>query len=412
MSGGANLTQNDKLFETQAISEVIKNDTEEEEDKTGEDTSKELKDPNDPTAKKAPEVKWSKESEKIPSEWCDIAKCYKWLHNRAHQKYSVLHAWFTIPAIIFSTISGTASFAQASLPLSFQAYAPMVIGSVNIIIGIFTTIQQYMKISELNESYRVSSIAWDKFARNISIELAKAPEERSMDAGHFLKVYREEFDRLMETSPSIPKEVTKEFVRTFSGKKPYYCWPEKDDADDEEKDEELRKTQFKSLKKPDECDTVIVSELGKHDWYNPARIPVVVTPPPPTSPVIDERSIENLLSQKIRVIQDNVKKEEEEKRRSLDESRWIEEEKKKLDQEENERRERVQQQFRQAALEMSNRIKTQNKKMDETVKLFRENYNRDPLKDELSESLGNEVDADILDKYYEKYLSKGSDNNV
>ena len=96
----------------------------------------------------------------------------------------------------------------------------------------------------------------------------------------------------------------------------------------------------------------------------------------------------------------------------MDESRWIEEEKKKLDQEENERRERVQQQFRQAALEMSNRIKMQNKKMDETVKLFRENYSRDPLKDELLESLGDEVDADILDKYYEKHLSKGSDNNV
>ena len=277
MSSG--LMQNDKEYETQAISDVIKSDAEKPEDED---------EPKDLPEKKVPEVKWSKESEKIPSEWCDIAKCYKWLHNRAHQKYSVLHAWFTIPAIIFSTISGTASFAQASLPLSFQAYAPMVIGSVNIIIGIFTTIQQYMKISELNESYRVSSIAWDKFARNISIELSKAPEERSMDAGHFLKVYREEFDRLMETSPSIPNEVTKEFVITFSGKKPYWCWPEQDDIDDDDKDEVVRKIQFKSLKKPDECDTIIISELGKHDWYNPTRIPVIVDPPP-TSPIIDDK---------------------------------------------------------------------------------------------------------------------------
>ena len=393
----------DKEFETNAISDVLKTDVL----TNGEDDDK----PKEPE-KKLPEVKWSKESEKIPSEWCDIAKCYKWLHNRAHQKYSVLHAWFTIPAIIFSTISGTASFAQASLPLSFQAYAPMVIGSVNIIIGIFTTIQQYMKISELNESYRVSSIAWDKFARNISIELAKAPEERSMDAGHFLKVYREEFDRLMETSPSIPKGVTKEFVKTFSGKKPYCCWPEKDDADDEEEDEEVRKTQFKSLKKPDECDTIIVSELGKHDWYNPARIPVIVTPPPPPSaPVIDEKSIENMLSQKIRVIQDNVKKEEEDKRKSLDETRWIEEEKKRLEQEDNERKEKVQHQFRQAAIEMANKIKTQNKKIDENVKLFRENYSRNPLKEELQESLNGEVDDEILSRFLDKYEpSRGEDN--
>jgi hypothetical protein len=402
MSEGINLMQNDKEFETRAISDIIKGDTTKPEDE---------EDPKDLPEKKVPEVKWSKESEKIPSEWCDIAKCYKWLHNRAHQKYSVLHAWFTIPAIIFSTISGTASFAQGSLPLSFQAYAPMVIGSVNIIIGIFTTIQQYMKISELNESYRVSSIAWDKFARNISIELAKAPEERSMDAGHFLKVYREEFDRLMETSPSIPKGVTREFVSTFSGKKPYWCWPEQDDVDDEEKDEEVRKTQFKSLKKPDECDTIIVSELDKHDWYNPARIPVIIAPPPPPSaPIIDERSIENMLSQKIRVIQDNVKKEEEEKRKSMDESRWIEEEKQRLDQEEKDRKEKVQHQFRQAAIEMANKIKVQNKKIDDCVKLFRENYNRDPLKEELRESLNGQVDNEILEKYFNKHVPNGDDN--
>jgi len=332
------------------------------------------------------------------------------LHNRAHQKYSVLHAWFTIPAIIFSTISGTASFAQASLPLSLQHYAPMVIGSVNIIIGIFTTIQQYMKISELNESHRVSGIAWDKFARNISIELAKAPEERSMDAGHFLKVYREEFDRLMETSPSIPNAVTKEFVKTFSGKKPYWCWPEDDDAQDEEANEEERKRRFKDLKKPDECDTIIVSELGKHDWYNPDRIPVI----PQTQPVIDERSIESLLSQKIKVIQDNIKKEEEQKRKAIDESRWIEEEKHKLEQEEQERREKVQNQFRQAAIEVANKIKIHNKKIDDCLKLFRENYNRNPLREELSDLLNGQVDEDILDKYYEKHFSnaRGNDDNV
>ena len=54
----------------------------------------------------------------------------------------------------------------------------MIIGSINIIVGILTTIQQYLKISELNEAHRVSSIAWDKFARNIKIELSKHPNER------------------------------------------------------------------------------------------------------------------------------------------------------------------------------------------------------------------------------------------
>ena len=89
-------------------------------------------------------VSWSPENEDILVEWCDIAQCYKRLHMRANQGFSTMHAWFTIPTIVLSTISGTASFAQASLPANLLVLAPMVIGSLNIFIGILTTIQQYL----------------------------------------------------------------------------------------------------------------------------------------------------------------------------------------------------------------------------------------------------------------------------
>ena len=65
-------------------------------------------------------VEWSPENEMIMVEWCDIAQCYKWLSSKAHQKYAKMNAWMTIPTIILSTISGTASFAQTSLPLEYQ----------------------------------------------------------------------------------------------------------------------------------------------------------------------------------------------------------------------------------------------------------------------------------------------------
>lgn len=99
---------------------------------------------------KMSKVKWSVENEQILVEWCDIAQCYKWLNTRAHNSYSYVNMWFTIPAIILSTFSGTASFAQESIPENYKSMSTMIIGSVNIAVGIITTIQQYLKISELN----------------------------------------------------------------------------------------------------------------------------------------------------------------------------------------------------------------------------------------------------------------------
>jgi hypothetical protein len=194
-------------------------------------------------------VEWSIENEEILVEWCDIAQCYKWLNTRAHNRFSFLHAWFTIPTIILSTITGTASFGQTALPEDMQKYSPIIIGTVNIFIGILTTIQQYLKISELNESHRVMAIAWDKFARNIKIEISKAPTER-MDAGHFIKHTRQEFDRLMETSPMVPLSVINQFNATFIGKEGSKQWKK-----------------FRKIKKPDICDTLTSSNTYRHHWY-------------------------------------------------------------------------------------------------------------------------------------------------
>ena len=85
----------------------------------------------------------------------------------------------------------------------------------NILAGIITTIQQFLKITQLNEAHRVSSIAWDKFYRRIKVELSKKPGERPKVVD-FFKSATDEFDRLMETSPSIEPDILKRFEKTFA----------------------------------------------------------------------------------------------------------------------------------------------------------------------------------------------------
>ena len=190
------------------------------------------------------EQDWKSEHEKILVEWGDKSMCYRWLHNKSHQSYSSTNAWFTIPVIIMSTLTGTANFAQDRFPEDIKPLAQMSIGAVNIFAGILTTIAQFLKIGELNEAHRVSSIAWGKFYRNIKVELAKSRDERT-HVGHMLKMCKEEFDRLMETSPSINENIIKSFNTTFPNKKPM---PENDPAED----------CFKNyIKRPEVCDELV-----------------------------------------------------------------------------------------------------------------------------------------------------------
>ena len=161
-------------------------------------------------------AEWSTQHEKILVEWADKAIVYRWLHSTSHLNFASKTRWFTIPVIIMSTLTGTANFAQERIPEQYVPYYTIAVGATNIIAGIITTIQQFLKINELNESHRVASISWDKFYRNIKLELAKSRNER-MHAYQMLKIYKEEFDRLMETSPSINTKIIDQFYKIFSG---------------------------------------------------------------------------------------------------------------------------------------------------------------------------------------------------
>lgn len=181
------------------------------------ETSKELTEDIDDTLQNF-HAEWSSQHEKILIEWADKAIVYRWLHSTSHNSYTSKARWFTIPVIIMSTLTGTANFAQERVPEEYVPYYTIAVGTTNIIAGIITTIQQFLKINELNEAYRVSSISWDKFYRNIKLELAKSRNER-MHAYQMLKISKEEFDRLMETSPSINPKIIEKFYETFSGGK-------------------------------------------------------------------------------------------------------------------------------------------------------------------------------------------------
>jgi len=161
---------------------------------------------------------WHKQQEQILKNWGEISNSYRYLHERSYPYYYYQNMWFAIPVIILSTITGTANFAQGSFPESAKTIAPIIIGSLNLIAGLITTVAQFLRVSELLESHRVSSVSFGKFSRNITVELSLPIDERNCNGSEFLNSCRIELDKLIEQSPSVPLKIIKRFEKKFKGK--------------------------------------------------------------------------------------------------------------------------------------------------------------------------------------------------
>jgi hypothetical protein len=226
-------------------------------------------------------IEWTTEHEQILVEWADKAMCYRWLHTKSHAMFSSLNAWYTIPVIVISTLTGTANFAQERVPINYQNYFAMIVGAFNILAGIITTIQQFLKITQLNEAHRVSSIAWDKFYRNIKIELAKHPLER-LEVKQMVKMSKEEFDRLMETSPIIPENIVRHFKANFNSIEA-----------------------FKSIIKPEICDILIPTNEYRNPWYNEENRTKIIDDLL-KSKIIKEERVKKLSEQNVKIVKDFI----------------------------------------------------------------------------------------------------------
>ncbi len=152
---------------------------------------------------------WKSEQEKILKKWADKGQCFKAMHERAYKKYWCLNAWFNIPVIILSTITGTGNFAMEQFG-AYAQYAALAFGGLNLFSAILSTIATYTGVAQKLESHRIAAVTWDKFSRKIQVELAKSRADRT-PAKDFVNTCQESYDRLVEVSPIMPNDIIRWF---------------------------------------------------------------------------------------------------------------------------------------------------------------------------------------------------------
>ena len=163
------------------------------------------------------EEMWNEHHENILRQWGEQSACYRYMHHRAFLTFKRMSLRFNLPVIVLSTITGTANFAQSTLPESIRGAAPAVIGGMNLIAGLIATIMQFLKINELMENHRTAALGHGTLSRNIRLQLALPREERKKEGLIFVDECKAVYDSLLEQSPPIPKRILLNFDQEYEG---------------------------------------------------------------------------------------------------------------------------------------------------------------------------------------------------
>lgn len=158
---------------------------------------------------------WHSQYEIILKQWGEMCSSYSWLHDRAYRKYKYLNIYFQVPVVMLNTAAAVISLVNSSYSDQTREYASYAVGIMNILAGSVTAAAQYLKLGEIMENHRKSSIAYDNLCQTIKTELSLPIAERTHTGRELVKICRSEIDKLVNQSRDIPMDVIKEFEKEF-----------------------------------------------------------------------------------------------------------------------------------------------------------------------------------------------------
>ena len=170
------------------------------------------------------EIHWNPQLERILASEGERALCFTWMHTRSEKRYSLFTTYITLPVIVFSTVNGFVS-AAAGAVLDDARSVTIAVGVVSMSIGVLNTVSAFFNWAKRAESHRMVALQYAKVHRSIMLELALPRAER-IRAHDFLKMVRDNLDRLHETSPAVPDSVISDFKSKFEHSTPDVSKPE------------------------------------------------------------------------------------------------------------------------------------------------------------------------------------------
>jgi hypothetical protein len=160
------------------------------------------------------------ESEKeLLLSWKEKSGGWRWLHYHSMHHYKEINARFVYSSIVLSTLAGAGGFSTAGTESNMrttmgkiQFYMGYVIGATNVIIGLINSFQRFGKAAEKTELHASAAMQYAMLYRLIETEL-NLSEHHQRD--ELVITVRQEMDRLLSQSPSVPQKIVDEYNQKF-----------------------------------------------------------------------------------------------------------------------------------------------------------------------------------------------------
>lgn len=156
---------------------------------------------------------------KLLESWKERAGGWRWLHFNAMHHYKNINSRYVYSSIVLSTLAGAGGFSTAgpsdstkSTMGKVQFYMGYIIGATNVVIGLINSFQRFGKAAEKTELHASAAMQYSMLYRLIETELNLSEDHRRND---LVMTVRQEMDRLLSQSPTIPQKIIDQFNETF-----------------------------------------------------------------------------------------------------------------------------------------------------------------------------------------------------
>lgn len=172
---------------------------------------------------------YSENEKKLLESWKERAGGWRWLHYNSMHHYKNINSRYVYSSIVLSTLAGAGGFSTAGNVDSnrttmglVQFYMGYIIGATNVIIGLINSFQRFGKAAEKTELHASAAMQYSMLYRLIETELNLSDDHKRND---LVSTVRQEMDRLLSQSPSIPQKIIDDFNNTFPNmqNKPDIC---------------------------------------------------------------------------------------------------------------------------------------------------------------------------------------------